>query len=206
MSMLKETVTKNKINLRKDCLTTTELAQLCGVSRFTIINWVNRGKIRTMKTVGGHCRIPISEAISFYETFHREKTGVTTESLCHCWEYPQKADCEKECKNCLLYKSRINYCFVVVREFGKEVIHCKGDCLNCDYFEEFFSSYSKTERLNETYEAKTEKTAKDKKSFLYNVVYGVGRSVQEVKEKVTDIKKAFGSASSKTKKMESSNA
>ena len=69
--MLKETITKNKINLRKDCLTTTELAKLCGVSRFTIINWVNRGKIGTMKTVLGPCRIPISEAISFYETFHK---------------------------------------------------------------------------------------------------------------------------------------
>ena len=43
--MLKEALAKNKISLRKDSLTTTELAKLCGVSRFTIINWVNRGKI-----------------------------------------------------------------------------------------------------------------------------------------------------------------
>ncbi|MBW7989853.1 MAG: helix-turn-helix domain-containing protein [Planctomycetes bacterium] len=41
-------------------MTTTELAKLCGVSRFTIINWINRGKIRTNKTVGGHSRIPVS--------------------------------------------------------------------------------------------------------------------------------------------------
>jgi len=52
--MLKETITKNKINLRKDCLTTTELAKLCGVSRFTIINWVNQGKIRTTSHLN-HC-------------------------------------------------------------------------------------------------------------------------------------------------------
>lgn len=202
--MLKETITKNKIELRKDCLTTTELAKLCGVSRFTIINWVNRGKIRTMKTVGGHCRIPVSEAIAFYETFHKEKTGFISESLCHCWEYPQKAKCDKECKDCLLYKSRINYCFVVVREFGKEVVHCKGDCLNCDYFEEFFSSYSKIEQLNETEDGESKKRAKDKKSFLYNVVYGVGRGIQEVKERVTDIKEVFGGRGSRTKQMEDS--
>ena len=132
--MLKEAIAKNKISLRKDYLTTTELAKLCGVSRFTIINWVNRGKIGTMKTLGGHCRIPVSEAISFYESFYKEKKDDISESLCHCWEYPQKANCDKECKNCLLYKSRINYCFVVVREFGKEVVHCEGDCLSCDYF------------------------------------------------------------------------
>ena len=201
-----ETITKNKINLRKDCLTTTELAKLCGVSRFTIINWVNRGKIRTMKTVGGHCRIPISEAISFYEAFQKEKSGVTSESLCHCWEYPQKTNCDKECKNCLLYKKRINHCFVVVREFGKEVLHCEGDCLNCDYFEEFFSSYRKSEQLNETHDTESEKAATDKKSLLYNFVYGVGRGVQGVKEKVTDIKEVFGGKSSRPKQMENSDA
>jgi len=199
--MLKESITKNKIELRKDSLTTTELAKLCGVSRFTIINWVNRGKIGTMKTVGGHCRIPVSEAISFYETFYKEKIDVTSESLCHCWEYPQKANCDKECKNCLLYKSRINYCFVVVREFGKEVVRCEGDCLNCDYFEEFFRSYSKSKQLNKTHEVKGEKAAQDKKSFLYNVVYGVGRGIQEVKERVADVREVFGGRGSRTKQM-----
>ena len=204
--MLKEAIAKNKISLRKDYLTTTELAKLCGVSRFTIINWVNRGKIGTMKTVGGHCRIPVSEAISFYESFYKEKKDDISESLCHCWEYPQKANCDKECKNCLLFKSRINYCFVVVREFGKEVVHCEGDCLSCDYFEEFFSSYSKIEQLNKTEDGESEKRAKDKKSFLYNFVYGVGRGIQEVKEKVTDIKEVFGGKSSRPKRMENNDA
>ena len=204
--MLKEAIAKNKISLRKDSLTTTELAKLCGVSRFTIINWINRGKMRTMKTAGGHFRIPVSEAISFYETFYKEKGDVKTESLCHCWEYPQKTNCNKECKNCLLYKSRINYCFVVVREFGKEVIRCEGDCLNCDYFEEFFTSYRKNEQLNETHDAESGKRTKDKKSFLYNFIYGVGRGIQEVKERVTDIGEVFGGKSSKSKQMENSDA
>ena len=204
--MLKEALAKNKISLRKDYLTTTELAKLCGVSRFTIINWVKRGKIGTMKTVGGHCRIPVSEAISFYESFYKEKTDDISESLCHCWEHPQKANCDRECKNCLLYKSRINYCFVVVREFGKEVVHCEGDCLNCDYFEHFFTSYSKIEHLKKTHDAEIERTAKDKKSFLYNFVYGVGRGIQEVKGKVTDIKDVFGGKSSKAKQMEKTDA
>lgn len=204
--MLKEALAKNKITSRKDYLTTTELAKLCGVSRFTIINWVNRGKIRTMKTTGGHCRIPVSEAISFYESFYKEKDNVESQSLCHCWEYPQKTNCHKECKNCLLYKSRINYCFVVVRQFGKEVIHCEGDCLNCDYFEEFFTSYSESQQPKETADSGSEKRAKDKKSFLYNFVFGVGRGVQEVKEKVTDIKYVFGSKNSRAKQMENRDA
>ena len=50
-------------------LTTTQLAKLCGVSRFSIINWVNQGKISAAKTMGGHYRIPVAEGRSFLETF-----------------------------------------------------------------------------------------------------------------------------------------
>jgi len=196
--MLKESLSQNKISVRKDYLTTTELAKLCGVSRFTIINWVNRGKIRTMKTTGGHSRIPVSEAISLYESFYKETDDVKSHSACHCWEYPQKTNCHKDCQNCLLYKSRINYCFVVVRHFGKEMIRCDGDCLNCDYFEEFFTSYGESKQPNKTPDTESEKRTGDKKSFLYNFVYGVGRGVQEVKEKVTDIKEVLGGKSSRT--------
>lgn len=203
--MLKETITNNKIQLRKDYLTTTELAKLCGVSRFTVINWVNQGRIETMKTIGGHFRIPVSEAISFYETFHTGNNGVISESLCHCWEYLQKPNCDRQCESCLLYGSRINYCFVVVREFGKEMIHCKGDCLNCDYFEEFFSSYRKRAQLNGTHKAEGQKATTGKRGLLYNVVYGVARGVHEVKEKVTDIKEVLGGRSSRIKRAENSN-
>lgn len=204
--MLKEIISKNKISLRKDYLTTTEVAKLCGVSRFTIINWVNRGKIKTMKTTGGHCRIPVSEAISFYESFYKETDNVKSHSSCYCWEYPQKTNCHKECKNCLLYKSRINYCFVVVRQFSKEVIHCDGDCLNCDYFEEFFTSYSESRHPKEAADSRGDKRARDKKSFLYNFVYGVGRGIQGVKGKVADIKDVIGGKGSRLKNMEKADA
>ena len=94
----------------------------------------------------------------------------------------------------------------MVREFGKKVVHCEGDCLSCDYFEEFFNSYSKIEQPNEAHEDKGEKIAKDKKSFLYNFVYGVGRSAQGVKGKVTDIKDVIRSNSSRAKRMEKTDA
>ena len=204
--MPKEALAKNKITLRNDYLTTTELAKLCGVSRFTIINWVNRGKIRTMKTAGGHCRIPVMEAISLYESFYKEGGDVKSQSLYPCWEYLQRTNCDKECKNCLLYKSRVNYCFVVVRQFGKEVIRCEGDCLSCDYFEEFFSSYNKLEHFSKPDDRETETRATDKKSFLYNFVYGVGRGIQEVKERVTDIKGVFGNKNSKANQAGKGNA
>jgi len=177
----KGTVRDNESKRRSGYLTTTELARLCGVSRFTIINWTNRGKIRANRTVGRHYRIPVSEAMSFLETFRNEKKGVASGSSGHCWEYLQKTNCDKECRNCLIYRREVDYCFEVVRQFGKGVIRCKGDCLNCGYFEDFFSFYRKRTQLEEPYDKKSKKATKGKKDFLYNVAYGVGRGVNVLK-------------------------
>ncbi len=60
---------------RSGYLTTTEFARLCGVSRFTIINWVKRGRIKAIKTAGGHYRIPETEALSLLRTYNENKDG-----------------------------------------------------------------------------------------------------------------------------------
>jgi len=155
--MAARNVNNNRTGPRKEYLTTTELAKFCGVSRFTILSWIDKGKISTIRTVGGKHRIPVSEAISFLETLQRktppkEKKVTTSGALGHCWEYLQKTNCERECKNGLIYGREIGYCFVVVWQFGKGVIRCMGDCLNCGYFEKFFGSHSKSRNLEETSE------------------------------------------------------
>ncbi|MFI5363568.1 MAG: response regulator [Elusimicrobiota bacterium] len=45
--------------------TTFEVARLCGVFHTTVINWVNKGKLKARTTPGGHRRIPLSELIPF---------------------------------------------------------------------------------------------------------------------------------------------
>ena len=176
---------------KKDNLTTTELARLCGVSRFTILNWINRGKIRAVRTVGGHCRIPASEAISFLEAFHldafhNQKKSTLPNSLGHCWEYPQKTSCDNDCRECLIYGREIDYCFVVVRQFGKEVICCKGNCLSCAYFEEFFGFDERRPELTETHPERTEGATEEKRSVLRNFVRGVNRGVHRLKREAQD--------------------
>lgn len=178
----------DKLKLQKDYLTTTELARLCGVSRFTILNWVKQGKIRAVKTVGKQYRIPVSEAISFLETlhreaFHEEEKGTAPISLGHCWEYLQKTNCDKKCKDCLIHGKDVDYCFLVVRRFGKGVIGCEGDCLDCDYFAEVFGSYRKTAPVKKPGDKKTKETTRDKEKFLYNFAYSVGRGVHVLKER-----------------------
>jgi excisionase family DNA binding protein len=178
---------------RKEYLTTTELAKFCGVSRFTILSWIDKGKISTIRTVGGKHRIPVSEAISFLETLQRksspkEKKVTTSGSLGHCWEYLQKTNCERECKNCLIYGREIDYCFVVVRQFGKGVIRCMGDCLSCGYFEKFFGSQSESENTKEISVGRSAKVATDKKNFLDNFIYDITHDSDRTKGRTTDLR------------------
>jgi excisionase family DNA binding protein len=199
----KEDITVEKTKRKKNYLTTTELAKFCGVSRFTVRNWINRGKIRTIRTVGNQHRIPASEAISFLETMHRktfhdDKKAVTSGLLGHCWEHTQKTNCDRECGDCLIYGREIDYCFVVVRQFGKEIIRCEGDCLNCSYFERFFSSYSERTQFEEPRDKKSKEANTEEKKSLYSLVYGVGRSVHGIKEKAVSLREKFAGRSSRT--------
>ena len=179
---------------RKEYLTTTELAKFCGVSRFTILSWIDKGKISTMRTVGGKHRIPVSEAISFLETLQRksspkEKKVATSGALGHCWEYLQKTNCERECKNCLIYGREIDYCFVVARQFGKGVIRCMGDCLSCGYFEKFFGSQNESGNTEGTSDGKSATVAADKKNFLDNFIYDIAQDDGDrTKNRATDLR------------------
>ena len=57
---------------KKEYLTTTEFATLCGVTRFTIINWINKGKIAAIRTLGKQYRIPLQETVSLLGVLHPE--------------------------------------------------------------------------------------------------------------------------------------
>ncbi|MEM1213159.1 MAG: helix-turn-helix domain-containing protein [Planctomycetota bacterium] len=49
----------------KRTLSPKELAQALGVSESSLKRWADKGRVRVSKTVGGHRRIPMSEAIRF---------------------------------------------------------------------------------------------------------------------------------------------
>ncbi|HIJ52772.1 MAG TPA: excisionase family DNA-binding protein [Planctomycetes bacterium] len=81
----KENVKGDGSKQRSGYLTTTEFAKLFGVSRFTIINWAKRGRIKSIRTAGRHYRIPASEALSLLRTFEEKK----------------ETSSDEECRNCL---------------------------------------------------------------------------------------------------------
>lgn len=175
----------------KGYLTTTQLARLCGVSRFTIRNWINQGRISAIRTLGKHYRIPASEAISLLQAFHLdgfdgERAALTSGSLRHCWEYPRNKNCAEECGDCLIHGSQIDYCFVVVRLLGNDAVRCKGDCLNCGYFEDFFGLGDQEPQVREPSDRASMEVVTRKAGLLHGLVRGVGRGIGELKKRVGD--------------------
>jgi len=81
--------------MKNEVLTTTGAAQLCHVSRFTIRNWVESGKLKSSLTAGGHRRILINDLEKFMPEGDRTKKMVLSESdttvkkgdLNPSWEY-----------------------------------------------------------------------------------------------------------------------
>jgi excisionase family DNA binding protein len=56
--------------MMKDVFTPKELAAAIGVSESSLRRWVDSGAIQTARTVGGHRRIPLAEAVRFIRESH----------------------------------------------------------------------------------------------------------------------------------------
>ena len=63
------TVTAMNEQFGERTFTTFEVARLCGVFHTTVINWVNKGKLKARVTPGGHRRIPLSELVPFMKKY-----------------------------------------------------------------------------------------------------------------------------------------
>jgi len=97
----KGTVRGKESKRRSGYLTTTELAKLCGVSRFTIINWTKQGRIKAIRTVGRHYRIPVSEALSLLRTFEEKKKASSSGPGGHFRQQIPTTNGDEERGNCL---------------------------------------------------------------------------------------------------------
>jgi len=97
----KESIRGDKSKRRSGYMTTTELASLCGVSRFTIINWAKRGKIKAIRTAGRHYRIPVSEALSLLRAFGKKKKFSLSKLKEPCRQQVPTTNSDEKGGNCL---------------------------------------------------------------------------------------------------------
>ena len=65
---------------KKIYLTTSDASEICGVTRFTILNWINSRNLKSFKTAGGHKRILREDLMKF---LNRNKTEDSSKQILH---------------------------------------------------------------------------------------------------------------------------
>lgn len=180
-------------------VTTSEAAELCNVTRFTIRNWILDNKLKASQTAGHHHRIRRSDLLKFMN-----ETGIQpvirsqkVPAFLNCWEYRHLTKAEgHDCENCLVFKEQVNRCFLTVQEFGSEKVRCDKDCSKCAYLETFFPKektirekmVARTNRGAQT-SVKVEKVESTKgPQFLADGIQKSGHYVAAVKNFFSDIK------------------
>ena len=132
-----------KFSLHSTYISTSEFAKVCNVTRFTILNWVKKKKIRAVKTGGGHQRIPMAEVVSYLESleiFSENPSAKRNASgrFDYCWEHALAKKKAEKCSECIMYGSPTHHCALIATQLGKERIQCEGNCQTCDYWRELF--------------------------------------------------------------------
>jgi excisionase family DNA binding protein len=139
--------------MEKYYFTTNDIAQMCNVTRQTVINWIKTGKLKANLTPGGHRRVLRDDLVSFfeknrleisiiqdYEEKHRKRTP-------YCWEYFSMGFVTgaslHECDRCPVKRARAQRCYELADLFPKEADFCHTDCGNCGFYKRY------GERLNE---------------------------------------------------------
>ena len=127
-------------------LTTTQAAQCFNVTRFTVLNWVKQGKLKAVRTLGGHQRIPREVVTSLMKEiklpppprFSEVKPKDKEPFIC-CWESIEIIESgQHDCARCLVFKQKANRCFLSIREFATMKVECESNCLDCGYFARYF--------------------------------------------------------------------
>jgi len=134
----------------------------------------------------------MSEVISILETQHikREKSGQGDNISLRCWEYNEKKSCDKKCANCLIFNRKVDHCFILVKQFGRERILCEGNCMDCGYFLDFFK-----EKGGET-DARSGRSGKGKSYgkknfFLQKISYTTGHNLNRLVSKMAKVYNSF---------------
>jgi len=116
---------------------TGQAAKMCAVTPDTILKWVKAGRIKAMKTAGGHYRIP-EENLRPYFSEPTCCTQTSVRGTTYCWEYHAEDEpIRMTCRECVVFKAKAKNCFVIAT-LGECAGHagsfCTNTCEDCPYF------------------------------------------------------------------------
>jgi excisionase family DNA binding protein len=114
-------------------LSTGEVAVILGVTRATVVHWINTGKLSADKTPGKHNRINQKELRGLLPAvFNARGLGIPVRK--YCWEFFSKGrNIPPTCESCIVFRTRAAYCYIFANEVGHGMLHCSTSCAKCRY-------------------------------------------------------------------------
>src|SRR5690348_14411117 len=96
--------------MSRQLFTTGEVARRCSVKPDTVLKWIQKGRLRATRTLGGHFRVDERDLLPLITKAEPPDAPSTTKPalLSHplrCWEYMSE-ELRDECRNCIVYRVR----------------------------------------------------------------------------------------------------
>ena len=127
--------------MKASYLSTGKAAKLLSVTPDTILKWIKSGKLSARFTAGGHYRIHPGELeklkISNQAVPAKRRESFRKADFLYCWEYNNVGHFSDRCGECIVFKTRAQRCYEVVKikpEIGHKKFFCEGSCRSCEYF------------------------------------------------------------------------
>ena len=122
-------------------LTTGKVAQRCSVKPDTVLKWIKKGRLRAVRTMGGHFRVDERDLVPLLENVEDDEDRIDNAPACahpplRCWEY-MSDDSQEECQTCSAFRVHAAWCFQLVKlthAAGHNKKFCTGSCLDCPYY------------------------------------------------------------------------
>lgn len=118
-------------------LTVGEVAEQCGVTRRTVLNWITKGRLDAARLPNG--RYSVHEAVC--KAFMAQRNLAAAQRA--RWTWPGKGEhcwlCNADredhrCWACMVYRAHAMHCFAVRAELGDGAVGCDEPCARCSYY------------------------------------------------------------------------
>ena len=121
-----------------ELLTTGQAAKFCSVTPDTILKWIKKGRLKGVRTAGGHYRVQRQDLQP-----HMVTPGPTAQPQgcpqnLHCWQYlSDRGVVRDSCRECVVYRTRAAQCFGMAgleADRGHRRRLCQTSCHDCVYY------------------------------------------------------------------------
>ena len=124
-------------------LSTGQAAKLCSVTPNAVLKWIQQGKLKAVRTAGGHHRIDEKDLEGLMARTRpaarlQPAQPADRRPFQYCWEHNGGGRLLDGCRDCVVYQMRARRCYEVIKlvpKVGHGQVFCKGTCDECDYYQ-----------------------------------------------------------------------